>query len=191
MTEAASRNGRLSADDWASEALDQIAEQGVASVAVEPLARRLGVTKGSFYWHFPSRDALLQAALERWETAEQELVFGSLEQVSDPRERLRSLFRVVAHEVKSHIIYSELLKALDHPMVSPVIGRVSQRRMDYLTASFRQAGLGRIAAQHRARLAYAAYVGFLQLSLQLQPRLHHDEFEAYVEHVMDTLIPKT
>ena len=48
----------------------------------------------------------------------------------------------------------------------------------------------RTDAQHRARLAYAAYVGFLQLSLQLhQPRLAHDEFEAYVEHVMDTLIP--
>ncbi len=190
MSMTAARSGRLSADDWAREALDQIAEQGVASVAVEPLARRLGVTKGSFYWHFPSRDALLQAALERWESAEQEMVFASLEQVADPRERLRALFRLVAHEVKSHVIYSELLKALDHPAVSPVIGRVSQRRLDYLTASFRQAGLSRTAAQHRARLAYAAYVGFLQLSLQLQqPRLQHDEFEAYVEHVMQTLIP--
>lgn len=190
MTEAVARNGRLSADDWAREALEQIAETGVASVAVEPLARRLGVTKGSFYWHFPSRDALLQAALERWETMEQELVFGSLEKVTDPRERLRALFQLVAHEVKSHIIFSELLKALDHAAVSPVIGRVSARRLDYLTASFRQAGLSRTAAQHRARLAYAAYVGFLQLSLQLhQPRLQLDEFEAYVEHVMQTLIP--
>ena len=190
MTETVSRSRRLSAEDWAQEALDQIAEQGVASVAVEPLARRLGVTKGSFYWHFPSRDALLQAALERWETVEQEEIFGSLERVPDPRDRLRALFQVVAHEVKSHIIYSELLKALDHPAVSPVIGRVSERRLEYLTASFRQAGLGRIEAQHRARLAYAAYVGFLQLSLQLkQPRLQHEEFEAYVEHVMQTLIP--
>ena len=195
MTEAAIRNertARLSAEDWAQAALDQIAEQGVASVAVEPLARRLGVTKGSFYWHFPSRDALLQAALERWEKVEQETVFGSLEKVPDPRERLRALFHVVAHEATSHIIYSELLKALDHPAVAPVIGRVSQRRFDYLTASFRQAGLSRTEAQHRARLAYAAYVGFLQLSLQLhQPRLQHDEFEAYVEHVMATLIPQS
>ena len=184
------RNGRLSADDWAQAALDQIAEQGVAAVAVEPLARRLGVTKGSFYWHFPSRDALLQAALERWEKIEQETVWGSLERVPDPRERLRALFQLVAHEARSHIIYSELLKALDHPTVQPVIGRVAQRRFDYLTASFRQAGLSRTDAQHRARLAYAAYVGFLQLSLQLnQPRLHHDEYEAYVEHVMATLIP--
>ena len=191
MTETVLRSGRLSAEDWAREALDQIAEQGVASVAVEPLARRLGVTKGSFYWHFPSRDALLQAALSRWEINEQEEVFGRLEKVADPRERLRALFQVVAHEVKSHIIYSELLKALDHPAVSPVIGRVSERRLDYLTASFRQAGMSRTAAQHRARLAYAAYVGFLQLSLQLhQPRLQHEEFEAYVDHVMQTLIPE-
>jgi AcrR family transcriptional regulator len=181
---------RLSADDWARAALDVIAEQGLAAVAVEPLARRLGVTKGSFYWHFPSREALLVAALERWEATEQETVFGKMEAVSDPRMRLRELFQLVAHEPRTHIIYSELLKALDHPVVRPVLSRVSQRRLDYLTASFRQAGLGRQDAQNRARLAYAAYVGFLQLALQLnQPRMHHDEFEAYVEHVAATLIP--
>src|SRR3954451_16486670 len=89
------RHSRLSADDWAQAALDMVAEQGVGAVAVEPLARRLGVTKGSFYWHFPSRDALLQAALERWEAIEQESVFGSLEAVPDPRARLRELFLLV------------------------------------------------------------------------------------------------
>jgi len=193
MTQEASkieRPARLSADDWASGALDMMAEQGVAAVAVEPLARRLGVTKGSFYWHFPSRDALLAAALERWERDEQEQVFGSLEGISDPRERLSRLFGLVAHQARSHIVYSELLKALDHPAVQPVMERVSQRRLDFLTASFRQAGMGRDDARQRARLTYAAYVGFLQLSLQLhQPRLGHDEFEAYVDHVMRTLIP--
>jgi AcrR family transcriptional regulator len=184
------RNARLSADDWAQAALDLIAEQGVSAVAVEPLARRLGVTKGSFYWHFPSRDALLQAALERWEVGEQENIFGSLEKVADPRERLRALFQLVGHEVKPHIIYSELLKALDHPAVQPVIDRISQRRLDYLVAMFRQAGLQRTDATHRARLAYAAYVGFLQLSLQLQqPRMTSEEFETYLEHVISTLIP--
>ncbi|MBS7456065.1 TetR/AcrR family transcriptional regulator [Coralloluteibacterium stylophorae] len=187
----ADRPGRLSADDWSQAALDQIAEQGVASVAVEPLARRLGVTKGSFYWHFASRDALLVAALERWEAIEQETVFGRLEQIPQPRERLRALFRVVAQEVTPHAIYSELLKAIDHPAVQPVIERVSGRRLAYLTQAFQQVGLSGDAAQHRARLTYAAYVGFLQLNRQLhQPRLHHDEFEAYVAHMMATLIPE-
>lgn len=184
------RTGRLSADDWASAALDLIAEQGVAAVAVEPLARRLGVTKGSFYWHFPSREALLVAALERWEKMEQEMLFGALEPINDPRARLRALFNLVAHEYKSHVVYSELIKAMDHPAVQPVIGRVSERRLDYLTASFRQAGLARTDARHRAQLLYSAYVGFLQLNLQLhQTRMQHDEFEAYVEHMAATLIP--
>jgi AcrR family transcriptional regulator len=184
------RTGRLSADDWASAALDLIAEQGVAAVAVEPLARRLGVTKGSFYWHFPSREALLVAALERWEKMEQEIVFGQLEVIADPRARLRALFSLVAHESKSHVVYSELIKAMDHPAVQPVIGRVSERRLDYLTASFRQVGLSRTDARYRAQLLYSAYVGFLQLNLQLhQTRMQHDEFEAYVEHMATTLIP--
>ena len=103
---APARAPRLSAADWAQVALDVIAEQGVAAVAVEPLARRLGVTKGSFYWHFPSRDALLQAALERWEEVEQQQVFGSLEEEPDPRERLRRLFQLVGHETRPHAIYS-------------------------------------------------------------------------------------
>jgi AcrR family transcriptional regulator len=186
------RGPRLSADDWARAALDLIAEEGVAAVAVEPLARRLGVTKGSFYWHFPSREALLKAALERWEQIELEEVFARIEAIAEPRERMRELFRRTAHEVKSHVIYSELLKALDHPVVQPVMQRVSKRRLDYLMLAFRQLGLGRAEAQNRARLTYAAYVGFLQLSLQLgQPRLHHDEFDAYVDHVMVTLIPSS
>jgi AcrR family transcriptional regulator len=190
VAEKPERKGRLSAEDWAQAALHLIAEQGVAAVAVEPLARRLGVTKGSFYWHFPSRDALLQAALERWESIEQQSVFGMLEAVPDPRQRLRDLFQMVAHEVTSHIIFSALLKALDHPIVRPVMERVSQRRLDYLTASFRQAGLTRSDAQHRARLVYAAYVGFLQLQLQLQQaKPPREELEAYVEHMMAVVIP--
>ena len=181
---------RLSANDWAQGALDVIAEQGVSAVAVEPLARRLGVTKGSFYWHFPSRDALLRAALERWEQRELEEVFAQLEGIQDPRIRLEQLFRLVGTQTASHAIYSELLKAMDHAAVQPVMQRVSARRMDWLTLAYRQVGLPRAEAQHRARLTYAAYVGFLQLSLQLgQPRLRHEEFDAYLAHVMSTLIP--
>src|SRR4029078_4672955 len=59
---------RLSAADWEQAALDVIAEQGVSAGTVEEPARQLRVTKGSFYWHFPTREALLKAALERWES---------------------------------------------------------------------------------------------------------------------------
>ncbi len=182
---------RLTAADWEQGALDLIAEQGVAAVAVEPLARRLGVTKGSFYWHFGSRDELLEATLRRWEQADAEGLMAQVDRIADPRERLVELFRRTSSEMRSHVIYSALLKALDHPAVRPVMQRVSQRRIQYLSVAFRALDLPRRAAMDRARLAYTAYVGFLQLMLQLRlQRMEPEEFEAYVAHVIETLIPQ-
>jgi AcrR family transcriptional regulator len=181
---------RLSAEDWELAALQLIAEQGVGALAVESLARRLGVTKGSFYWHFRTREALLNAALERWEQYGEREIISQIEQIADPRKRLPELFRRVAHELQPHRVYASLLKALDHPQVVPVMARVSQRRMEFLTTAYREAGLPPPQALNRARLTYAAYVGFLQLNFTLGlPRLNHEEFDAYVEHMIATLIP--
>src|SRR5438093_1037350 len=63
------RTDTLSAGDWARAALEMLAQRGIEAVAVEVLAQRLRVTKGSFYWHFRSRAALLEAALREWETS--------------------------------------------------------------------------------------------------------------------------
>jgi len=181
---------RLSAGDWEQAALDLLAEQGVNGVAVEPLARRLGVTKGSFYWHFPSREALLKSALEHWEKQDQEAVFDQIDAISDPRQRLHELFRRTSREIRSHVIYSHLLKAMDHAVVQPLMERVSTRRVNYLLTGYRALGMSRRDAMNRARLAYAAYVGILQMMLQLKTmRMTHEEYEAYVEHIAATLIP--
>ncbi|HET7844878.1 MAG TPA: helix-turn-helix domain-containing protein [Xanthomonadales bacterium] len=181
---------RLSATDWERAALDVIAEQGVAGVAVEPLARRLGVTKGSFYWHFGTRDALLEAALRRWEHLDTEGLLAQVDRIADPRERLVQLFKRTSTELKTHVIYAALLRALDHDAVKPVMQRLSQRRINYLAVAYRALGMGRRESMDRARLAYAAYVGFLQLMLQLDlPRMAQDEYDSYVEHVAATLIP--
>lgn len=189
MTDTAIRNGRLSAEDWTLEALDQIAEAGLASVAVEPLARRLGVTKGSFYWHFPSRDALLQAALERWERDEQ-AAYGALESIANPTERLRTLFKLIAQHSKTHVIYSELLKAVGHPAVDAVLAHVLERRIGFLFKCFREAGLSQKDALNRARMTYAMYVGVLQLELpRFKNRQPIEGFDGYIEHMMATLVP--
>ena len=62
----APRGGRLDAQAWIEAALDALALGGVEAVRVEPLAKALAVTKGSFYWHFPDRRALLDALLRHW-----------------------------------------------------------------------------------------------------------------------------
>src|SRR3546814_7811782 len=93
----------LTADCWAEAALDAIAGGGLDAVAVEPLARRLGVTKGSFYWHFANRDALLRAALQRWEQTETDDIVARIGPESDPYVRIVKLLsrrtRVIARGV--------------------------------------------------------------------------------------------
>ncbi len=182
---------KLSAGDWEQQALVLIAEQGIRAVAVESLARRMGVTKGSFYWHFPNRDALIEQSLLRWEKHDATNLKTSLGAISDPRERLRSFFIRTSREKLTHDVYSSLCMASDHPKVEPLLERVAERRMSQIEAAFAEIGFDSAEASHRARLTYSAYLGFLQLQRQHQaPNLSSEEFEGYMAHVIATLIPE-
>lgn len=185
-----SERATLTAEDWEKEALELIAEQGVQSLAVEPLARRMGITKGSFYWHFASREALLEQALKRWEEHDSRNLNKALGEIDHPRDRLESFFRRVGKEKLTHEVYSELCAAAGHPQVEPVLERVAQRRMAHLRAAFEELGMNARIARNQARLTYSVYLGYLQLQRQNQtPSLSSEEFDAYIEHVISTLIP--
>ena len=73
---------------------------------------------------------------------------------------------------------------------TPVLERVAERRMQHLSAAFEELGMAPERARHQARLTYSVYLGFLQLQRQHQtPSLSSGDFEAYIEHVIQTLIP--
>ena len=181
----------LSAGDWEQQALVLIAEKGIRAVAVESLAKRMGVTKGSFYWHFHNRESLLEQSLIRWEKHDAANLQTSLSAIDDPRERLRSFFRRTGREKLTHNVYSSLCMASDHPQVEPLLERVAERRMKHIEKAYEEIGFDPQQASHRARLTYSAYLGFLQLQRQHQtPSLSSEEFEAYMTHVIATLIPE-
>ena len=181
----------LSAGDWEQQALVLIAEKGIRAVAVEALAVRMGVTKGSFYWHFQNRESLLEQSLIRWEKHDAANLHTSLSAIDDPRERLRSFFRRTGREKLTHNVYSSLCMASDHPQVEPLLERVAERRMKHIEKAYEEIGFDAQTASHRARLTYSAYLGFLQLQKQHQtPSLSSEEFEAYMTHVIATLIPE-
>ena len=154
------RAGRLGRDEWIHAALTALAEGGVDAIAVEPLARRLGVTKGSFYWHFTDRNELLAAALEQWAGQTPELI-EKLDRIEDPRKRLRAWAERVLGLDKRQL--AALHAAADEPLVAPVLRRVTERRVAYLAGILREAGVPRATAQRRARLLYAADLGLYQL----------------------------
>src|SRR5207302_8732387 len=105
---------------------------GLDAAAVEPLARALGVTKGSFYWHFTSRDALLTAALARWEAQYTEGIIAVFGAVKSPRARLERLIMQVSMSEGAPRFHTALAAAAEHPVVRPVIARVTARRIEFL-----------------------------------------------------------
>ena len=152
---------RRAPEDWIEAAIDALAEGGVAAVAVEPIAARLGATKGSFYWHFANRDALLSATLHEWEQRSTEAAIRDLDGEADPAVRLRRLLTVALQPGRGRIDLA-LLAHADHPLVGPVLHRVTVRRTEYLTSLFTALGFSRTQAERRALLAYTAYLGLWQ-----------------------------
>jgi AcrR family transcriptional regulator len=198
----ANRKGSLRVEDWVRAAAEAIEEGGVGAVAVEPLARKLGVTKGSFYWHFENRGALLEATLERWEKEATEAVIAAVNMISDPRERLRQLILEATdeeplggHKSGTEIFFSDALElaisdAADDPRVRPVLRRVSERRIDYLEECYRALRFAPEEARHRALLVYAAYVGSLRLAREAPGRMPQgDDYLVYQQHFVAAVVP--
>jgi AcrR family transcriptional regulator len=184
---------RLGREDWIRAALDAIADGGLAAVAVEPLARRLGVTKGSFYAHFSNRDELIEASLEAWERSHSEEQLEQFQAIDDPAERLAAVLRVATEFSQSGApsVHARLMGELDDPRVRSAVARVNGARIDRLAGTYRQLGLRPTVARDRARLAYASYLGLLQISREApESRLKKGELERFLGELRRTLIDR-
>jgi len=161
----ASSQRRLTREDWVSAALVAIASGGLAAVGVEPLATRLGATKGSFYWHFKNRDALLKAAIERWEKETTTDVIAEITAAPDTAaDQFRRLVIRVIERAEQDQVGPALLASAGHPAVAPTLERVTAARLGVIAALFRRLGFSAAQAHRRALLAYSAYLGHGQLA---------------------------
>lgn len=157
-------NTRVSKQDWTRAALDAIATQGVAGLRVEALAQRLGITKGSFYWHFQDRADLVAEALALWVRLGTTEVVAQLQTIPDPHERLRALFAQSFGDVVDGPIDALLLAQVDDEVVGDAVRRVTRERLAFLAECFRDLGLTPQQAVARAQVTYSAYVGATQLA---------------------------
>lgn len=180
----------LTADNWADAALDAIANGGVDAVAVEPIARALGVTKGSFYWHFQNRQALLQAAIARWEAQETDSIIDAVNAYADPRKRFQQVFRLINSSARSGRLSGAFAAASSDPVVGPAVERVAQKRLRFLEDCYTALGVPAEEARRWAMFAYATYMGTLQLRRDDRSALPRGRaLNEYARLCMETLIP--
>lgn len=180
----------LSREAWVGAATALIAQEGVAAVAVESLAQALGVTKGSFYWHFKTRDELIRAALEAWEQDQSADMVARYGAIPDPRQRLRVLLFAAFEDVENGRFFAALALSSEDPRVRPFLRRATERRLAFGVEAFRALGLDETAARQRVLLAYAAYAGYFQL-LRTSPEAVAavTDLSGYVRRLADALVP--
>lgn len=181
----------LNPEDWELATLEVIAHQGVGAVAVEPLAKELGVTKGSFYWHFSNRQDLIESALQRWRADDQALIEARIFSQDSPEARLKAWFLLSAEPSQSHLVYATLLADRQHGFVAKVLKEVTLERLGYLQQAYQETGLSEADAKQQSLLAYSVYVGYLHMAKTLHGKLKDsDNIQNYAEYVAHQLMPR-
>ncbi len=129
---------RTARKQWIDDGLRALAAGGPEAVRIEPLAQRLGVSKGGFYWHFENRSALLEAMLDSWERTVIDQVIASVEGAgTDARDRLRRLFAQAA-ELSELLAIEMAIRdwARRDDAVAVRLRRVDTRRAEYMHGLF-------------------------------------------------------
>jgi AcrR family transcriptional regulator len=132
---------RHSRDDWLALALDVLAEEGRAKIKIEYLAKRLGVTKGSFYAHFADRRDFVASVAFYWSDTLTATVLDNLSKTEEiGEEKLLLLMQAIKdHELEKYDIVMRAW-ALDEPLVAEQVEKVDKARFEYIKSVFAEMG---------------------------------------------------
>lgn len=150
---------RQSKKSWLDAALQALASGGVDKVRVESLAKNLGVTKGSFYWHFKDREQFLDELLNFWAEQSTQTVITNPNYPTDSKERVRA--------VAEDIVRRDLGKMDPHirswtqydKRRGKVVAKIDKMRFEFLRALFLAAGFSITGASLRAQSLYRYVLG--------------------------------
>jgi len=149
----------LSRQAWVRGAVELMAEGGVENVRVEVLARRLGKTKGSFYWHFKDRPALLEAVVATWEAAGTQALIDAVNGLEGtPTDKLRLLWRLATTDgLGAELALREW--ARKDVAIATRVKAVDAKRLAFLHGLYAELGLDEARRQQRALQLYALLIG--------------------------------
>lgn len=159
---------------WVDVAIDLLAREGIAGLRVEVLAKRCGVTKGSFYWHFKDRQALLDAVLERWREGRiRDIEKTTSVQPGQEREQLHYAIEVYGASRNRKGMSIELAVrdwARHDARAASVVESVDLYRLECTRRLFVASGMSDAEAKSRSLLLYACVFG-----LSLMHYTHFDD----------------
>jgi len=171
--------GKLSRGDWLRAALESLSARGVQEVKVAVLAKQLGVTTGSFYWHFESRQDLLDELLDWWEREMTDAAIVEATRFSGPAEdRILLLMKQVMLEKLARYDVGVWNWSMSDRRAARVFKRTVSKRFEFASWMFAEAGFSKEQAKARGRMM----VVYLMGESSLVPRSMSEPMQA-VRHV--------
>ncbi|MCR9145035.1 MAG: TetR/AcrR family transcriptional regulator [bacterium] len=160
---ARGRRKNVSREDWLYAGLLQFAEGGESQVRVERIARELGVTKGSYYWYFASREDFLEQLLQHSLIVGTEEFIELSETRQSPREKLRLLIAAILKDRRGKDFQFFLRDfARRNKLAAKILRQTEGRRIAYVTGLLRESGLDSLEAAARAEIFYNYYLGWYE-----------------------------
>jgi AcrR family transcriptional regulator len=175
---AQARPARLDSAAWIAAAFDALADGGVDAVRVEPLAKALDITKGSFYWHFADRRALIDAMLGSWASGRIAAIRAHVAGSSAPAAALRELADLYTHRANVRGLAIELAirsLARSDDEAAKAVRAVDRERLRQVAQLFARLGWPTADAQARAILFYSYLFGQSLLDAQVVPAAARDD----------------
>lgn len=154
---------KLSRESWIEAGLRMLDESGYAQLSAEKLARRLNVTRGSFYHHFRNRADLVQALLLRWQADYTDAVIAYADAVEDPGLRLERYLLIASRLQPGREVAIRAWASKDGA-VRTALERVDARRREFAErlAQALFPGASPADVQRFARVACLTFIGFQQ-----------------------------
>lgn len=159
---------RLDPEAWIRAARTALVNGGVASVKVVPLAQALGVTSGSFYWHFKNLSSLLDALLQDWQKNNTEPLLAAVAaHPNSGAKQLDALVDVWINETDYSPAWDAAVRdwARVSPEVEAVVRRIDDKRIELLRTVYQRLGFSDQKAFVRARITYFHQVGYYALRI--------------------------
>lgn len=183
---AAADMERADRDTWITGAREALIAGGVASVKVAPLAEALGLTTGSFYWHFKDRGDLLDALLDDWVSTNTEALAAACE-IEAADAAINALVEVWLTEEGFSSDYDSAVRdwARVSPEVDAAVRKVDRTRIAMIEGIFRRFGYDRHRANVRARVMYYHQVGYYAMHIKEPRKLRRTLLPYYMEVLRD------
>jgi AcrR family transcriptional regulator len=159
---------QLSARDWLNQGLRTLAQDGFTALKAEPLAKAMGVSRGSFYWHFADVEAFHAAILRLWRDVAAERIIADVEAAAGKDNALQLLLQRVFGERRA-LENAVRRWAVVDPAARAAVQAIDKRRLDYVGGLLRDSGFSRDVARARAQILYWSYLGFALSDRPLAP----------------------